>query len=122
MCSMVINCVPTPKLRGRMLRGLLGHLRPGGWLFLTLPLRCLTHSPTTTWGQFVVTLKKVGFIPVEWKASPKVAFFCLRRQKDAAGGGGGGDVEEVRLEVPEDVAALAKKTAKTRTNAFQVTL
>ena len=40
--SMVINCVPTPKDRGRMLVMLKQMLEPGGLLFLTLPVSCLT--------------------------------------------------------------------------------
>ena len=64
------------------------------------------------WGR----VQKVGFIPVEWKSSPKVAFFCLRRQAAA----GDGKVEEARLEVPEEVAELANKPAKSKTNTFQV--
>ncbi len=40
--SMVINCVPTPQDRGRMLVMLKQMLEPGGLLFLTLPVSCLT--------------------------------------------------------------------------------
>ncbi|CAM9262266.1 unnamed protein product [Sphacelaria rigidula] len=46
--SMVINCVPTARRRGEMLMGYREHLRPGGHLFLMLPLLCLTNSKHTT--------------------------------------------------------------------------
>jgi 25S rRNA (adenine2142-N1)-methyltransferase len=57
VCSMVINCVTTPEARGDMLLRLLRHARPGGHVFLTLPLRCLTHSPATSWASFLSVLR-----------------------------------------------------------------
>ena len=44
VCSMVVNCVPDPRDRYRMLLGLRAQLREGGLCFLTLPRTCLTHS------------------------------------------------------------------------------
>lgn len=75
-CSMVINCVPTAKLRGEMLVGYREHLKPGGHLFLMLPLLCLTKSSNTTRKSFAETLRKAGFRIRETRDSPKVAFFC----------------------------------------------
>lgn len=74
---MVINCVPTAERRGEMLVGYRKHLKPGGHLFLMLPLLCLTKSSRTTRASFVDTLTKVGFRIREARDSPKVAFFCL---------------------------------------------
>lgn len=74
--SMVINCLPTAKRRGEMLAGYRDHLRPGGHLFLMLPLLCLTKSTRTTRASFAETLKKIGFRIRETRESPKVAFFC----------------------------------------------
>ncbi|CAM9190270.1 unnamed protein product [Ascophyllum nodosum] len=74
--SMVINCIPTAKQRGEMLKGYRKHLRPGGHLFLMLPVLCLTKSTRTTRASFEETLKAVGFRIRETRDSPKVAFFC----------------------------------------------
>jgi 25S rRNA (adenine2142-N1)-methyltransferase len=82
VCSMVINCVPTPADRGKMLARLFHHLRPGGLLFLTLPKSCLTRSAFMTMTVFEDMLGRsggVGFDIVETKQSPKVAFFVCRR-------------------------------------------
>lgn len=76
LSSMVINCVPTAKRRGEMLMGYHAHLRPGGHLFLMLPLLCLTNSKHTTRTSFVATLEKAGFRIQAARDSPKVAFFC----------------------------------------------
>lgn len=81
VCSMVINCVPTPEQRGTMLARLFHQLRPGGLCFLTLPKLCLTQSPYLTPQLFLSLLSAggVGFEVQETKESPKVAFFILRR-------------------------------------------
>jgi 25S rRNA (adenine2142-N1)-methyltransferase len=80
VCSMVINCVPTPEQRGTMLARLFHQLRPGGLCFFTLPKLCLTQSPFTTPEHFQSMLSDgVGFEVVETKESPKVSFFVLRR-------------------------------------------
>lgn len=74
--SMVINCLPTAKRRGEMLAAYRDHLRPGGHLFLMLPLLCLTKSTRTTRASFAETLEALGFRIRETRESPKVAFFC----------------------------------------------
>lgn len=82
VCSMVINCVPTPKDRGKMMARLFHHLRPGGLLFLTLPKYCLTRSAFVTLAVFKEMLGRnggVGFEVEETKQSPKVAFYICRR-------------------------------------------
>jgi 25S rRNA (adenine2142-N1)-methyltransferase len=81
VCSMVINCVTTPKDRGKMLMRLYHHLRPGGLCFLTLPLFCLTKSAFLTHKVFKNMLEKggVGFEVVDTKKSPRLAFFICRR-------------------------------------------
>lgn len=88
VCSMVINCVPTPEKRGSMLARLLHQLRPGGLCFLTLPKLCLTQSPFMTPQRFQSLLSAggVGFEVEETKESPKVSFFILRRPVNAPEG------------------------------------
>lgn len=85
VCSMVINCVPTPLDRGKMLARLYHHLSPNGLLFLTLPKYCLTKSAFLTLDIFEKMLGKtgVGFDIEDTKQSPKVAFFvCQRPETD----------------------------------------
>lgn len=88
VCSMVINCVPTPTDRGKMMVQLFKHLRPGGLLFLTLPKYCLTKSAFVTMEIFEEMLGRkggVGFDIQETKHSPKVAFFVCRRPEQHEG-------------------------------------
>jgi 25S rRNA (adenine2142-N1)-methyltransferase len=84
VCSMVLNCVTTPSDRGKMLARLYHHLRPGGWLFLTIPLFCLTKSAFLTLPIFTELLGSggVGFVVEETKHTPRVAFFVCQRPQE----------------------------------------
>lgn len=79
VCSMVLNCVTSPKKRGNMLARLYHFLRPCGLAFVTIPKLCLTLSPYTDLARFRALLQVVGFEITETKESPKVAFFICRR-------------------------------------------
>jgi len=87
--SMVLNCVPTPEARGRMLAGVRGHLKKDGIAFIMLPRRCVEAAPAAcTWATFEAAMAVVGLAPVHARrASPKVAFWCV------GAGGRGGAVE-----------------------------
>ena len=61
-----------------MLLSCRAHLRPGGLLFLMLPLRCLTASPYMTATHLERLLACAGFEVVESTQSPKVAFLLAR--------------------------------------------
>ncbi|DBA00285.1 TPA: hypothetical protein N0F65_001480 [Lagenidium giganteum] len=82
--SMVLNCVPDPMSRGKMLQMYYEHLKPSGHLFLMIPLLCLRHSKFMTYDRFCDILRAVGFEIREKKDSPKVSFFCLQRASQAA--------------------------------------
>jgi len=84
VCAMVLNCVPSAPLRGRMLLGMRAHLRLGGLVFIMLPLRCLTHSPYMDEAHFEAALAVAGFAVVERKLSPKVFFWCARAVAELA--------------------------------------
>ena len=79
VCSMVINCVPTPSARGEMMCRLYHFLRPGGLLFLTLPRTCLRLSPYMDAADFGQLLTDLGLAICETKESPKIAFFVCQR-------------------------------------------
>jgi 25S rRNA (adenine2142-N1)-methyltransferase len=88
VCSMVINCVPTPEQRGRMLTKLYMAVRPGGLLFLTLPKTCLQHSPFLDRALFQELLVQViGWDVQETKETPKIAFYVLQRPVTAPDNG-----------------------------------
>ena len=76
--SMVINCVPDAKQRGKMLRLYRSHLRPNGLVFLMLPVLCLYDSKYMTYDKFVDIVHSIGFEVVATKKSPKIAFFALK--------------------------------------------
>lgn len=77
--AQVLNCVPDPTSRGKMLQLYYEHLHLGGLLFLMIPLLCLRHSKFMTYDRFVKILQAVGFRVKETKDSPKVSFFCLEK-------------------------------------------
>ena len=79
VCSMVLNCVPTPDQRGQMLIKLRHHLVEDGLLFLTVPCTCLKLSKYMDKQRFVELIKSLGYSLVEEKETPKVAFFVLKR-------------------------------------------
>ena len=58
--AMVINCVPTPQQRGRMLRLCNAHLRLNGLLVLVLPRRCVEASSQLTIPKLFDILATVG--------------------------------------------------------------
>jgi hypothetical protein len=84
VCSMVLNCVTSPPQRGKMLARLYHHLRPGGRLFLTIPLFCISKSAflTPTLFREILGVGGVGFDLEETKDSPRLAFFVCRRPQE----------------------------------------
>lgn len=78
----MLNCVPDPVSRGKMLKLYYEHLQPAGHLFLMVPLLCLRNSKFMTYARFVEILKAVGFFVKETKDSPKVSFFCLEKKAE----------------------------------------
>ena len=79
VCSMVLNCVPTVAARGEMVCRLYHFLRPGGWLFLTIPRTCLALSSYMDKAQFAHLLTCVGLQIKETKETPKIAFYVCQR-------------------------------------------
>nr|CCA17354.1 conserved hypothetical protein [Albugo laibachii Nc14] len=77
--SMVLNCVPDPQSRGKMLQLYHQHLKPSGFLFIMIPLTCLNNSKYMTFEYFTSILAATGFRILETKKSPKIAFFCAEK-------------------------------------------
>ena len=76
VCSMVLNCVPEPARRGRMLANLRGHLGAApGLCFLTIPKTCLAHSWYLDKAAFQEALAAVGLPVVKQHDTEKICFF-----------------------------------------------
>ena len=107
--SMVLNCVPEPTERGRMLKMYRSHLQKEGLLFLMLPLLCLNNSNHISYDSFLHLLVAVGFTIRDCKTSAKVAFFCLQR------------IETVG-NFTDRITASNNKSSRKRRNDFNVLL
>ena len=85
VCSMVLNCVPTPSDRGEFMKRLFHFLHPdGGLLFLTIPKSCLTLSPYMDQSSFGQILQDLGLEIKETKNSPKISFFVCNKNPSMA--------------------------------------
>jgi len=84
--SLVLNFVPEPKDRGRML--MLAHtmLSQGGHLFLVLPLPCVQNSRYLTCEHLKALLAQIGFIEIEEKCKSGGRMAYLLFQKVGASG------------------------------------
>ena len=69
VCALVLNCLPDAAARGRMVAGLVAHLRPGGLCFLVVPRSCLERSAATTPARFDAVLRRAGLVELERRAT-----------------------------------------------------
>lgn len=81
--AMVLNCVPTPRQRGLMLRRCAAMLRPGGLLALVLPLR---FAQQMGGGAVEAVLAALGLTLAATAESPKIAFFAAVRASTSPDG------------------------------------
>ncbi len=79
VCSMVLNCVVSPRDRGYMLQHAWEHLRPGGALVVGLPRRCVLASAYTSAGRWLAAMRCCGFQTLHVRQTPKLLFFTFRR-------------------------------------------
>ena len=77
VCALVLNCLPDAAARGRMVAGLVAHLRPGGLCFLVVPRSCLERSAATTPARFDAVLRRAGLVELERRATPRLLHLCL---------------------------------------------
>ncbi|KAK0240479.1 nucleolus protein [Armillaria nabsnona] len=80
--SLVLNFVPRPEDRGRMLRLAHSMLPCGGKLFLALPLPCVTNSRYLDFDRLRDIMRAVGFVEVKqrWKETGKMAYWLYTRE------------------------------------------
>jgi 25S rRNA (adenine2142-N1)-methyltransferase len=78
-CSLVLNFVDTPTLRGLMLRRTHAFLRPhpSSLLFLVLPLPCVNNSRYLDRARLGAIMAEVGFelVRERWKEGNKVGYW-----------------------------------------------
>ena len=72
VCALVLNCLPDAAARGRMVAGLVAHLRAGGLCFLVVPRSCLERSAATTPARFDAVLRRAGLVELERRATPRL--------------------------------------------------
>lgn len=82
-CSLVLNFVPTPKLRGEMMKRFAEFIVPdkSSILFIVLPLSCLTNSRYCDKGHFVKICEALGFTLIEYHEAKKLVYLALRWSK-----------------------------------------
>ena len=85
VCALVLNCLPDAAARGRMVAGLVAHLRPGGLCFLVVPRSCLERSAATTPARFDAVLRRAGLVELERRATPRLLHLCLAAGRADAG-------------------------------------
>ncbi|OSX64938.1 hypothetical protein POSPLADRAFT_1135259 [Postia placenta MAD-698-R-SB12] len=81
--SLVLNFVPDAPNRGRMLRMAHSMLRPGGYVFLALPLPCIMNSRYLTSDHLEALLQTVGLsvVKTRWKEGGKMAYWLLSKSQ-----------------------------------------
>lgn len=83
--SLVLNFVPRPEDRGRMLHLAHSMLPYGGKLFLALPLPCVTNSRYLDFDRLRDIMRAVGFVEVKqrWKETGKMAYWLYTKEHPA---------------------------------------
>ncbi|TDL27238.1 hypothetical protein BD410DRAFT_714233 [Rickenella mellea] len=79
--SLVVNFVPDPRDRGRMLTRAHEMLRQDGLLFLVLPLPCVTNSRYLTFEHLKTLMEFIGFEQIRdrWKEGGKMAYWLYKK-------------------------------------------
>ncbi|THH06266.1 hypothetical protein EW145_g4198 [Phellinidium pouzarii] len=80
--SLVVNFVPEPRDRGRMLRYAYNMLHDDGLLFLALPLPCVSNSRYLTFERLESLMRHIGFEPLRerWKAGGKMVYWLFSKR------------------------------------------
>ncbi|KAF9036959.1 nucleolus protein [Hymenopellis radicata] len=83
--SLVVNFVPVPEDRGRMLRLAHSMLVPHGKLFLALPLPCVNNSRYMDFDHLGALMQAIGFreIKQRWKPTGKMAYWIYERTESS---------------------------------------
>ncbi|GJE86783.1 25S rRNA adenine-N(1) methyltransferase [Phanerochaete sordida] len=84
--SLVVNFVPEPKDRGRMLRLAHAMLKPEQYLFLALPLPCIMNSRYCTAEHIERLMAALSFkqVKTRWREGGKMAYWLFQKVAPAA--------------------------------------
>ncbi|KAF9070415.1 nucleolus protein [Rhodocollybia butyracea] len=82
--SLVLNFVPEPSDRGRMLHLANNFLVSGGHLFVALPLPCLANSRYLDFDLFIGLMTFLGFTELQrhWKQGGKMVYHLFQKTMD----------------------------------------
>ncbi|KAF8797847.1 hypothetical protein BYT27DRAFT_7151275 [Phlegmacium glaucopus] len=80
--SLVVNFVPEPTDRGRMLQLAYRMLVPDGILFLALPLPCVANSRYLTFERLQLIMESIGFTQLQekWRTGGKMAYWLYQKK------------------------------------------
>ncbi|KAF9459366.1 nucleolus protein [Collybia nuda] len=80
--SLVLNFVPEPKDRGHMLRLAHSLLVPDGYLFLALPLPCVSNSRYLNFQHLKALMTAIGFLELrdKWKEGGKMVYWLYQKR------------------------------------------
>ncbi|KAJ3754515.1 putative methyltransferase-domain-containing protein [Lentinula raphanica] len=80
--SLVLNFVPEPLDRGRMLGLAYDFLVDGGHLFVALPLPCLSNSRYLDFEHFTGLMESLGFTQLQchWREGGKMVYYLFRKE------------------------------------------
>lgn len=83
-CSLVLNFVPTPKERGEMVHRFSQFLKSDKltYLFIVLPLPCITNSRYMSLEYFTDMMQSLGFHRVKYHEAKKVCYFLFSHGPD----------------------------------------
>ncbi|KAF7778877.1 hypothetical protein Agabi119p4_3222 [Agaricus bisporus var. burnettii] len=97
--SLVLNFVPLAVDRGSMLQLANTILKDKGYLFLALPLPCLTNSRYMSFEHFTRLMETLGFseLRCRWKKGGKMAYWLYQKQPKPRQEESGGFVKKVVL-------------------------
>ncbi|KAF5324470.1 hypothetical protein D9611_004524 [Ephemerocybe angulata] len=81
--SLVLNFVPEPKDRGRMLRMAHSMMVQDGHLFIALPLPCVTNSRYLTIEHFKAIMSIIGFkqLKEKWREGGKMVYYLYQKEE-----------------------------------------
>ncbi|KAF8163119.1 putative methyltransferase-domain-containing protein [Crassisporium funariophilum] len=80
--SLVVNFVPEPADRGRMLKLAYDMLVPDGFLFLALPLPCVANSRYMTFDHLKLLMESLGFKQLQerWRTGGKMGYWLYQKK------------------------------------------
>lgn len=77
-CSLVLNFVPTPLGRGQMCQRFQEFLKNDGYVFIVLPLPCISNSRYMNKQHFDGIMDSLGYTNIRYHEAKKVCYFLYK--------------------------------------------